>query len=59
MQYEASKARNDANTAIICLPTKEHTKFSPSKTNGRRPKQHLVRFLEPPYDVEPVEAVVA
>jgi hypothetical protein len=35
--------RNDANAAIICLPTKEQTKLSPRKTNGRRLKQRLQR----------------
>jgi hypothetical protein len=40
MQDDALK---EGNTAIIRLPTKEQTKISPSKTNGRRPKQRLHR----------------
>jgi hypothetical protein len=43
MQDDASKEVNDANTAIICLPTKEQTKISLGKTNGQRPTQRLQR----------------
>jgi hypothetical protein len=38
MQNDAYKEGNDANVAIIRLPTKEQTKLSLGKTNGRRPK---------------------
>jgi hypothetical protein len=43
MQDDASKEGNDVDAAIICLPTPKQTKFTPSKTNGRRPRQCLQR----------------
>jgi hypothetical protein len=43
MQDDASKEGNDVDAAIIRLPTLKQTKFSPGKTNGWRPKQHLQR----------------
>jgi hypothetical protein len=43
MQDDASKEGNDVVGAIICLPTQKHTKFSPGKTKGWRPKQRLQR----------------
>jgi hypothetical protein len=42
-QDDASREGNDADAAIIRLPTPKQTKFSLRKINGRRSKQRLQR----------------